>query len=153
MQEAALETNDTHQGILATELCGHPSNDTGLQENSAKILDSLVPLRNASHADVVAYKVEIPLRYAECYAVLADGRKAKLVDPRKFLGWSCHAPRRSLLFRNNDITLEVEVDNEAAEKRRCTVRSINMQAALRQGAQRLKKFIGIDGGLIILPAT
>ena len=153
MREAALETKDTHQGILATELCGRPTGDNGLHENSAKILDSLVPLRNASHADVVAYKVEIPLRYAECYAVLKDGRKAKLQEPRKFLGWSCHAPRRSLLFRNNDITLEVEVDNEAAEKRRCTVRSINMQAALRQGAQRLKKFIGIDGGLIILPAT
>ena len=135
---------DVHKGIPA---------DAGLFENSTKILDSLIPLRGASHGDVVEYRVEIPLRYAECYAVLADGRKAKFADPRKFLGWSCHAPRRSLLFRNNDITLEVEVDNRAADQERSTVRSINMQAALRQGANRLKKFIGIDGGLIILPAT
>ena len=135
---------DVHKGIPA---------DAGLFENSTKILDSLVPLRGASHGDVVEYRVEIPLRYAECYAVLADGRKAKFADPRKFLGWSCHAPRRSLLFRNNDITLEVEVDNQAADRARSTVRSFNMQAALRQGAQRLKKFIGIDGDLIILPAT
>ena len=67
-------------------------------------------------------------------------------------GWSSHDARRSLLFRNNDITLEVEVDNLAAERECSTVRSINLQAALRQGANRLKKFIGIDGDLLMLPA-
>jgi hypothetical protein len=153
MHTAALETNDTRQGILATELTNQPLDDSGLHENSTKILDSLVPLQKASHADVAEYRVEIPLRYAECVAVLKDGRKVKFTDPRKFLGWSCHEPRRSLLFRNNDITLEVEVDNRAADRERCVVRSINLQAAIRQGAQRLKKFIGIDGDLIILPAT
>lgn len=153
MHTAALETNDTRQGILATELTNKPHDDSGLHENSTKILDSLVPLQKASHADVAEYRVEIPLRYAECVAVLKDGRKVKFTDPRKFLGWSCHEPRRSLLFRNNDITLEVEVDNRAPDRERCVVRSINLQAAIRQGAQRLKKFIGIDGDLIILPAT
>ena len=92
------------------------------------------------------------MRYAECYAILADGRKAKFIDPRKFLGWSSHDARRSLLFLNNDVTLEVEVDNRATERDCGTVRSINLQAALRQGANRLKKFIGIDGDLLILPA-
>jgi hypothetical protein len=74
------------------------------------------------------------------------------MNPRKFLGWSSHEARRSLLFRNNDITLEVEVDNHAAEKERSTVRSINLQAAMREGANRIKKFIGIDGDQLILPA-
>ena len=63
-----------------------------------------------------------------------------------------HDARRSLLFRNHDITLEVEVDNRAVEKEHSTVRSINLQAAVRQGANRIKKFIGIDGDLLILPA-
>jgi hypothetical protein len=75
------------------------------------------------------------------------------MNPRKFLGWSSHEARRSLLFRNNDITIEVEVDNHAAMKERSTVRSINLQAAMREGASRIKKFIGIDGNLLTLPAV
>ncbi len=147
MLDSILETNDTHH------LAGRPSYDSGLCENTTRILDSLIPLRGASHADVVEYRVEIPMRYAECSAVLADGRRVKFVEPRKFLGWSSHDSRRSLLFRNHDITLEVEVDNLAARRECSTVRSINLQAALRQGASRLKKFIGIDGDLLILPAS
>lgn len=152
MQQTTLETKETHQGILATELCRAPQGDAELLENTARILDNLIPLRNASHVDVVAYRVDIPLRYAECYAVLADGTKARFADPRKFLGWSSRDVRRSLLFRNNDVTLEVEVDNEATERECSTVRSINLQAAVRKGANRIKKFIGIDGDLLILPA-
>jgi len=152
MQQTALETTETQQGILATELCRKPQGDAELLENTARILDTLIPLRDASHADVVEYRVEIPMRYAECHAVLKDGTRARFAEPRKFLGWSSHDVRRSLLFRNNDITLEVEVDNQATERQCSTVRSINLQAAVRKGANRIKKFIGIDGDLLILPA-
>lgn len=152
MQHTTLETKETRQGILATELCRESQGDAGLLENTARILDNLIPLRGASHADVVEYRVEIPMRYAECRAILADGSQVRFKNPRKFLGWSSHDARRSLLFRNNDITLEVEVDNQAAAEERSTVRSINLQAAMRKGANRLKKFIGIDGDLLTLPA-
>ncbi|MDH3621398.1 MAG: hypothetical protein OER91_10920 [Gammaproteobacteria bacterium] len=152
MQQTTLETMETQQGILANELCRDARGDAGLLENTARILDSLIPLRGASHADVVEYRVEIPMRYAECHAVMADGSKVRFMNPRKFLGWSSHDERRSLLFRNNDITLEVEVDNQAVAEERSTVRSINLQAAMRRGANRIKKFIGIDGDLLILPA-
>ena len=37
-------------------------------------LDQRLPLRNASHADVEHYGVDIPMRYSECYAKLKDGR-------------------------------------------------------------------------------
>ena len=152
MQHTTLDTKETQQGILANELCRAPQGDTGLLENTTRILDDIIPLRGASHADVVEYRVEIPMRYAECHAILADGSTARFVEPRKFLGWSSHDARRSLLFRNNDITLEVEVDNQAVTMQKSTVRSINLQAALRQGANRLKKFIAIDGDLLTLPA-
>jgi hypothetical protein len=152
MQHLTLETKENQPGILSNRNGRDALSGASLLENSARILDSLVPLRNASHADAVEYRVEIPMRYAECCAVLSDGRKVKFVEPRKFLGWSSHDSRRSLLFRNHDITLEVEVDNLAAERECSTVRSINLQAALRQGANRLKKFIGIDGDLLMLPA-
>lgn len=151
MKHTALENTETHEGILAGGLAV-ATGDAGLLENTARILDTLVPLRNASHADVVEYRVEIPMRYAECCAILADGRKAKFVEPRKFLGWSGHEKRRSLLFRNHDVTLEVEVDDEAPRRSCSTVRSINLQAAIRNSANRIKKFIGIDGELLVLPA-
>jgi hypothetical protein len=131
MQQTTLETTETQQGILATELCRRPHGDAELLENTARILDTLIPLRDASHADVVEYRVEIPMRYAECHAVLKDGTRARFADPRRFLGWSSHDVRRSLLFRNNDITLEVEVDSRATERKCSTVRSINLQAAVR----------------------
>ncbi len=153
MHNTTLDSQEINDGILAAELCRAPDGDAGLLENTARILDTLIPLRHASHADVVEYRVEIPMRYAECCAVLADGTTARFVDPRKFLGWSSHDARRSLLFRNNEVTLEVEVDNDAAEREASTVRSINLQAAVRKGANRLKKFIGIDGNLLVLQAT
>lgn len=152
MQHTTLKTKDTHEGILASELCRTPQGDAELLANTARILDDLIPLHQASHADVVEYRVEIPMRYAECHAVLADGTTARFAEPRKFLGWSSHDVRRSLLFRNNDVTLEVEVDNLATERECSTVRSINLQAAVRKGANHIKKFIGIDGDLLILPA-
>ena len=153
MQQTALERNDVPQGIIASELCRKASGDAVLLDNTARILDELIPLRRGSHADVVEYRVEIPMRYAECHAILADGSKIAFRNPRRFLGWSSHEARRSLLFRNNDITLEVEVDNNAVTFQRQTVRSINLQAAVRNGASRLKKFIGIDGDLLMVPAT
>ena len=153
MQQTALERNDVPQGILANEMCRKASGDAVLLDNTARILDELIPLKSGSHADVVEYRVEIPMRYAECCAILADGSKVSFRNPRRFLGWSSHDARRSLLFRNNDITLEVEVVNNAVTFERHTVRSINLQAAVRNGASRLKKFIGIDGDLLMVPAT
>ena len=51
-------------------------------------LDRAIPLSGASHADVVSYSVAIPMRYAECFGVLADGRKVRFADKRNFVGWS-----------------------------------------------------------------
>ena len=126
--------------------------DAGLLDNAARILNELAPLKGADHHDVVEYRVEIPMRYAECFAILADGRKVSFAEPQKFLGWSGRDALRSLLFRNNDSTLEVEINDRAAERECSTVRSVNLQAAIRTGAERVKKFIGIDGELLLLPA-
>lgn len=53
---------------------------------SSTRLDQLLPLADASHADVVRYAVDIPMRYAECVATLADGRSVRLTDSRQLLG-------------------------------------------------------------------
>lgn len=53
---------------------------------SATRLDRLLPLAGASHADVVRYAVDIPMRYAECFATLADGRTVRLENAGQLLG-------------------------------------------------------------------
>lgn len=53
---------------------------------SATRLDQLLPLAGASHADVVRYAVDIPMRYAECFATLADGRNVRLQHAEQLLG-------------------------------------------------------------------
>ena len=53
---------------------------------AATRLDQILPLAGASHADVVRYAVDIPMRYAECFATLADGRTVRLENAGQLLG-------------------------------------------------------------------
>jgi len=53
----------------------------------AAFLDRAIPLNGASHADVVEYSVDTPMRYTECFARLADGRDVRFKDSRQFLAW------------------------------------------------------------------
>lgn len=54
--------------------------------DSAHRLDQILPLAGASHADVVRYAVDIPMRYAECFATLANGRTVRLSNSGQLLG-------------------------------------------------------------------
>jgi len=116
------------------------------------LLDDLIPLRNASHTDVVEYSVEVPTRNAVCYALLQDGRKVGLVEPWKFVGWSSHNPSRTLLFRVNGTHLELDVEDELAGKAPGKIHNIILEAVALRCANTMKKFIGIDGNLVQLPA-
>ncbi len=80
---------------------------------SASFLDSNIPLRKASHADVVSYSVETIWRKAECIATLANGRKVKLHDTWQFIGYTGHDPVRFLLFQCNGRHIEVQIDTRS----------------------------------------
>lgn len=126
--------------------------------DATALLDDFIPLRDASHADVVEYCVEIPTRYAQCVALLTDGRKVTLAQPHKFIGWSSHSASRSLLFRNSEATLEIGVtDSQYIEKQPAAlpgkIRSIIFDVVAPRCASTMKKFIGTDGGLIFQPAA
>ena len=127
---------------------------SGVAHYATSLLDDVIPLRDASHADVVRYSVEIPMRYAECFGVLNCGRKIPLVDNRQFVGWSCHDAKRSLLFRNEEVHVEIHVDPDDPSS--CSqpgfVRDIILQPRDREitGAQPRRKFIAVDGSLIVL---
>jgi len=83
---------------------------------NAELLDTLIPLRGASHADVVAYSTDIPMRYTECRATLADGRVARLRNPRQLTGWSDTGTTLELLFTGTDRHVEIAVERSASER-------------------------------------
>jgi hypothetical protein len=127
----------------------------GQQQESlgaVSLLDDLIPLQGASHTDVVEYFVEVPTRNAECHALLQDGRKVGLAEPWKFKGWSSYEPSRTLLFRVNGAHLELDVEDELAGKAPGKIHNIIIEAVALRCASTMKKFIGIDGNLVMLPA-
>lgn len=134
--------------------------DRGAGNRTAAYLDQVIPLKGASHADVVSYTVEIPMRYAECFATLKDGRKVRLADRRRFVGWSGDDAKRSLLFRKNLLHIELRTDkglNGSAPGPggisdivlESAVRTIKTAEHPQQDAER--KFTAIDGSLVTLP--
>jgi hypothetical protein len=120
--------------------------------DAVTLLDDLIPLQDASHTDVVEYSVEVPFRNAQCFALLQDGRKVSFVEPWQFKGWSSHDPSHTLLFRVNGAHLELDVEDELAGKAPGKIHNIILEAVALRCASTMKKFIGIDGNLVLLPA-
>lgn len=114
-------------------------------------LDRMIPLAGASHADAIEYAIVIPMRYAECVAILADGRQVRLREPRQLVGWSGPVERRSFVFRSGDRGVEVRVD--AARRRRVReVRDflLSIERSLEFGVERVRKLIACDGSLVFV---
>lgn len=119
--------------------------------DAVSLLDDLIPLKGASHTDVVEYSVEVPFRYAECFALLEDGRKVGLIEPRRFVGWSSYEPSRTLLFNVKGAHLELDIEDQLAGMAPGKVHNITLEAMALRAADRVKKFIGIDGHQVLLP--
>lgn len=146
MSQQQLQTAVSARGKRITGLTGTPT-----EGNAGKIdlLDNALPLQSGSHADVVEYRVEAPMRYAECLALLADGRKVGLRNPCQFVGWS----GKSLLFSDNGRYLEVAIENDShGHGARCT-RVIFLEDASERRKNFARKYIGIDGNLVNLTAS
>ena len=124
----------------------------GDEARMVSVLDEAIPLQNASHADVVEYVVESPLRYAECLALLGDGRKVGLQNPRRFVGWSAHDRDRSLLFCSNGKHYEVAVEADLLGQSAGCIRTVFLESKTERRSSVGRKFIGIDGNVVILPA-
>ena len=148
MKEQELQTPGSSHGKLINALFGASIGD---QAHMVRALDEVIPLQGASHADVVEYVVEMPIRYAECLALLSDGRKVSLRNPRQFVGWSKHGRNRSLLFRSKGKHYEVAVEAELLGQMPGCIRTVYLEGESEQRASRARKFIGIDGNLVKLP--
>ena len=143
-----LETHTSLCGKLINALFGASIGD---EADFVSVLDEAIPLVGASHADVIEYCVEIPMRYAECLAVLKDGRKVGLRNPRQFKGWSQHSPNRSLLFRSGGRHFEVAVEERLRGSAPGCIREVFLESRSERRSSLARKFIGVDGDLVILP--
>ena len=148
MTQPQRNTPGSHSGKLINALFSASIDD---EQNMVSVLDEVIPLAGASHADVVEYVVEIPMRYAECFALLADGRKVGLQDPGGFVGWSRHDRDRSLLFRSNGKHYEVAVEACLIGQAPGCIRTVFLEARSGRCSSLARKFIGIDGDLLTLP--
>jgi hypothetical protein len=138
-----------------------PNADLYSNSNSS-ILDEAVPLKGASHADVVRYTIRVPTQFAECFGVLLDGSKVPLAHKRQFVGWSSRDAKRSLLFESGDYRIEARIDpsDEVGRASPGNISGIEQQpmtgaqqTKLKVAAERCRQYIAIDGGVLSIPAA
>jgi len=103
----------------------------------AKFLDQTIPLDGASHADVVEYSVDIPMRYTECFAKLADGRTVRLRDARQFVAWCGDRSKPSFLFQDGGLRVEVQTD-------------AGRPVRIARAGKGQRKFIARDGSQMVI---
>jgi hypothetical protein len=130
------------------------------ENRRAAFLDRAIPLNGASHAEVVEYSVDIPMRYAECFAKLADGRTVRLKDSRQFLAWSGRDVKRSFLFCSGRRRIEIQTDvrNRVGNVQAGHVFGVINWLFLMVGANdaplhnhAARKFIARDGSQLVVP--
>ncbi|HNP63606.1 MAG TPA: hypothetical protein PKH39_06680 [Woeseiaceae bacterium] len=125
-------------------------------ERYTAFLDAAVPLSTGSHQDVVEYCVDVPMRYAECFAILKDGRKVPLANKRSFVAWTGHAPRCAMVFEVHGLRIEARINSSdrAAGLTPGRIAGIDVQPIKRDAGllSRPKpasgqRFIAVDGAL------
>ena len=144
MNQQQLQSPASVRGTRINGLIGNAMAERG---DTVDLLDNVIPLQGASHADVVEYCVEAPMRFAECLALLADGRKVGLQNPCQFVGWSSE----SLLFNSNGKHCEVAIDTDSHRNSQGCIRVAFLEEKSERRSTSAKKFIGIDGELVNLP--
>jgi hypothetical protein len=124
---------------------------TASEKDTVSFLDRAVPLDGASHAEVIKYSVDIPLRYAQCFATLADGRTVRLQNSSQFVGWSGWEADRSILFSHGRRRIEIKTNADLPTGRVLSWLSLMIGSdhfpARNHSTQ---KFIARDGSQIVI---
>ena len=74
-------------------------------------IDKVIPIKNASHSEVNNYFVEFYNDEYVLNAILKDGGKSQLKNSQQFIGWSDEDKSQSLLFKNNNLHIELKIDS------------------------------------------
>ncbi|MDH3613263.1 MAG: malate synthase G [Gammaproteobacteria bacterium] len=92
----------------------NPTRGAAVIRYASDFLDRTVPLESGSHGDVSAYSIDKSSASAACIATMIDGSSSGFREPGKFVGYAAQGARRSYLFRNNELHVEVQTDPEHA---------------------------------------
>lgn len=86
----------------------NPARGAKVIEFATEFLDQAVPLANGGHADAVEYRVS----NGKLAVALSGGGETGLADPAKFVGYLGDATLTSVLLKNNNLHIEVQVDRD-----------------------------------------
>lgn len=114
----------------------------------ARFLDDTIPLYGASHADVTAYGVHVPLRNAEGFALTNTGDKVGFARRWNFRGWSGVNPLASLLFKSGDTLIELLLDKKPEASGAEHLNNVNLVSAHEQDRLLNSSYIGTDGRML-----
>ncbi len=88
----------------------NPARGAAVIRYATEFLDRAIPLNGVSHADVNDYGLDRSNRGHSFVASLANGEAVYLKDAAQFAGFREDGERRSYLFRNNGLHIEIQVD-------------------------------------------
>ncbi len=98
----------------------NPTRGAAVIRYATEFLDRVIPLAGVSHADVNDYGIDRSDDTNSFVASLANGEAVHLEDTGQFVGLSEDGERRSYLFRNNGLHIEIQVDPDHAVGRDAT---------------------------------
>ncbi|MFK8030923.1 MAG: malate synthase G [Gammaproteobacteria bacterium] len=78
---------------------------------AARFLDQALPLKAGSHADVQLYKLHHHDDVTSIEVLFNDGESV-LEDPEQFIGHAVNNGRLTLLFKNNNLHIELFIDDD-----------------------------------------
>jgi len=84
----------------------NPKRGARVMVYASKFLDSAVPLAKGSHAKAAGYTVIS----GRLVVLMADGSNTKLADPTQFVGYVGGESPNAVLFRNNGLHIEIQID-------------------------------------------
>ncbi|NND00897.1 MAG: malate synthase G [Gammaproteobacteria bacterium] len=86
----------------------NPKRGEAVIRYAAEFLDLAIPLQNGSHRDVTGYRIDNTKNPAALQITLGNG-ESSLADPSKFVAYRQEQAGLTLLFRNNDLHIELLV--------------------------------------------
>jgi len=92
----------------------NPTRGAAVVAYAGDFLDRAIPLQSGKHLDVSAYSIDISSGIAVCRATMVDGSSMEFRDADKFVGHAEAGSRRSYLFRNNELHIEIRTDPDHA---------------------------------------
>lgn len=84
----------------------NPKRGQAVIQKATEFLDQALPLAKGLHAQVTDYR----LNAGQLFIELEDGSITNLAQPQQFVAYNQDAQTRVLLFKNNDLHIEVQID-------------------------------------------